>query len=102
MRPNVMDLVLCHLLKERHQFHQLIVIRIHEPALDRDPIVDIVAEGLRRVVDDDCLGQIPAQDVKILDVVAIDTDAVLSEEPIFDPFPTRVKEVQELVCVHLL
>ena len=62
----------------------------------------MVAESLRRVVNDNCLGQIPTQNVQVLDIVPVDADAMLPEEAIFDPLPVGVQQVQELVCVHFL
>ena len=33
---------------------------------------------LRRIVNDDSFGEIPAENIEVLDVVAVDTDTVLS------------------------
>ncbi len=42
----------------------------------------LITKGLRRIVDDDRLGEIPPQNVEVLDVVAVDAHAVLSEQPV--------------------
>lgn len=42
----------------------------------------LIGEGLRWVVDDDGLGEIPAQDVQVFDVIPLDADAVLAEQPV--------------------
>ncbi len=36
---------------------------------------------MRRVVDDDRLGEVAAEDVEVLDVVAVDADTVLAKQP---------------------
>ena len=35
-------------LEERHQLHQLVVRRVHEPGLDGDAVVDVVAKRLKQ------------------------------------------------------
>ena len=74
----------------------------HSPALDGDPVLQLVAERLRRVVDDDRLGEVAAEDVEVLDVVAVDADAVLAEQPVLDVLPVGIEQVEELVGVDLL
>ena len=65
--------------EEWHKLHQLVVRSVNKPGLDGNAVLQLIAERLRGVVDDDCLRQVPAEDVQILDVVAIDTDTMLSE-----------------------
>ena len=65
--------------EEWHELHQLVVRSVNKPGLDGNAVLQLIAERLRGVVDDDCLRQVPAEDVQILDVVAIDTDTMLSE-----------------------
>ena len=65
--------------QEWDELHQLVVRSVNKPGLDGNAVLQLVAECLRGVVDDDCLRQVPAEDVQILDVVAIDTDTMLSE-----------------------
>ena len=65
--------------QEWHKFHQLIVRAVNKPGLDGNAVLQLISECLRGVVDDDCLRQVPAEDIQILDVVAIDTDTMLSE-----------------------
>ena len=100
VRPHVLGLLLQH-RQEGHQLHQLVVLLVHEPGLDGDPVLELVAKGLRGVVDDDGLAEVAAQDVKVLDVVAVDTDAVFPEESVLDPSALWVQEVHQLVSVHL-
>ena len=57
MRPDVRP-VLGEAFEEGDQLHQLVVVGVHEPALDRDPVLQLISEGLRGVVDDDRLGEI--------------------------------------------
>lgn len=45
-------------------------------------VLYLIGEGLRWVVDDDGLGEIPAQDVQVFDVIPLDADAVLAEQPV--------------------
>lgn len=42
----------------------------------------LIGEGLRWVVDDDGLGEIPTQDVQVFDVIPLDADAVLAEQSV--------------------
>ena len=65
--------------EEGHKLHQLVVRSVNKPGLDGNSVLQLIAERLRGVVDDDCLRQVPAEDVQILDVVAVDTDTMLSE-----------------------
>ena len=50
-------------------------------------------QHLRGVVDDDGLLEVPPQDVQVFDVVAIDTDTVLSKKSELDPFPLWIQQV---------
>jgi len=88
--PDVLGLAL-QPVQERHQLHQLIVRLVHEPRLNGDPILQLISKGLWGVVDDDRLLEVPAQDVKVFDVVPIDTDAVLSKKSELDPFPLWIQ-----------
>ena len=65
--------------QEWHKLHQLVVWSVNKPGLDGNAVLQLISERLGGVVDDDCLRQVPAEDIQILDVVAVDTDAVLSE-----------------------
>ena len=58
-------------------------------------------EHLRGVVDDDGLLKVPAKDVEVFDVVAVDADAVLSEKSELDPLPLWIQKVHQLVSVNL-
>ena len=40
----------------------------------------LISKCLRRVVNDDSFGQVSAENVKILDVIAVDADAMLSKK----------------------
>lgn len=51
----------------------------HEPTTC---VFYLIGEGLRWVVDDDGLGEIPAQDVQVFDVIPLNADAVLAEQPV--------------------
>ena len=50
-------------------------------------------EHLWGVIDDDRLLEVPAKDVEVFDVVAIDADAVLSKKSELDPLPLRIQQV---------
>ena len=66
--------------EEWDELHQLVVRSVNKPGLDGNAVLQLISECLRGVVDDDCLRQVPAEDIQILDVVAIDTDTMLSEQ----------------------
>ena len=61
-----------HALEEGQELEQLRVARVVEPALDRDTVVQLEAEGLRRVVDDGGLGEVAAEHGEVFEVVAVD------------------------------
>ena len=78
VRTHIMSLV-HQLVEEGDQLHELVVGSVNKPRLYGDPILQLVSECLWRVVNDDCLAEVSAQDVEVLDVVAVDTNAMLSE-----------------------
>jgi len=98
--PHVLGLAL-QPREEGHQLHQLVVLLVHKPRLNGDPILQLISKGLWGVVDNDGLLEVPAQDVEVFDVVAVDADAVLSEKSELDPLPLRIQKVHQLVSVHL-
>lgn len=65
--------------EEWDKLHQLVVRSVNKPGLDGNAVLQLISECLRGVVDDDCLRQVPAEDIEILDVVAVDADTMLSE-----------------------
>ena len=67
-------------LQEGHEFEELLVTPVHEPALNGDAVVQLIAKRLRGIVDDDRLGEITAQDGQVLNIVPIDTNTVLTEQ----------------------
>ena len=101
VRTHILGLV-HQLVQEGNQLHQLVVGSVNKPGLDGDPILQLVSKGLRRVVNDDSLAEVTAQDVEILDVVAVDTDTMLSEQSVLDPIPLGIQEVHQLVSIHLV
>jgi hypothetical protein len=60
------------LSQEALELQEFLVFWIVKPRLDGDAIVDLVAKGMRRVVDQDGLRQVTAKDVEILQEVALD------------------------------
>lgn len=42
----------------------------------------LIAESLWRIVDDDCFGEITPENAQVFDVVTVDTDTVLSKQPV--------------------
>jgi len=102
--PNVRSNILSFPLEsvqEWNQLHQFIVRLVHEPRLDGNSILQLVAKGLWRVVDDDSLPEVSAQDIEVLDVVSVDTNTVLTEQSILDPLSLRIQQIHQLVCVNL-
>lgn len=68
------------MLEEGQQVEQLPVAAVHEPAFDGDPVLQLVPKGLRGVVHDHCLAEVPAQDGQVLDVVAVHKETMLTEQ----------------------
>lgn len=60
----------------------------------------MISKRLWRIIDNDGLRQVPAQDREIFDVVPVDAHAVFPKEAVLDPLPLRVQQVQQLVGVH--
>ena len=56
---------------------------------------------MRGVVHDDGLGEVPAQDAELLDVVATHTHTVLPEQAMANQLARAVQQVQQLVRIHL-
>ena len=118
--PHVLGLAL-QPREEGHQLHQLVVLLVHKPRLNGNPILQLISKGLKTrcfldlafskgerqlnhlwgVVNDDGLLEVPAQDVEVFDVVAVDADAVLSEKSELDPLSLRIQKVHQLVSVNL-
>ena len=78
------------------------LIIFNSPAFNGNSVFELISECLRRVIDDDCLGKVSSQDIEVLDVVAVDADAVLAEQTILDVLPVGVQEIQQLVGVNFL
>lgn len=62
----------------------------------------MISKSLRRIIYDDGFGEVPAQYRQILDVIPVNTNAVLPKQPVFDPFPIRIQQIQQLVGVDPL
>ena len=69
----------CNILKERQQLSKLTITGVHEPALYRNTILQLVAKRLGGIINNEGFTEVPAQDVQILDVVTMDTYTVLAE-----------------------
>ena len=61
-------------LQEWQEDGQLCVGLVIIPALYGDAIAQLEAKGLRGIVDDDGLAEVPAQDGQVLDIIAFDID----------------------------
>eukprot|EP00287_Rhodomonas_sp_CCMP768_P018254 CAMPEP_0202825404 /NCGR_PEP_ID=MMETSP1389-20130828/13016_1 /ASSEMBLY_ACC=CAM_ASM_000865 /TAXON_ID=302021 /ORGANISM="Rhodomonas sp., Strain CCMP768" /LENGTH=415 /DNA_ID=CAMNT_0049498633 /DNA_START=71 /DNA_END=1320 /DNA_ORIENTATION=+ len=100
VRPHVLNA--SEGLEEGEELEETLVLGVAEPALDRDPVGQLVAEGLRGVVDDGDLGEVTAQHRQVLDVVVVDEDAGVAEDAVADELAVGVDHVEELVRVDLL
>lgn len=87
--------------EEVGELEELRVLGVVEPGLDGDAVVHLVPEGVGRVVDKDRLREVPPQHVEVLEVVALDQEARVPEQPVLDELPLRVDYVQERVRVNL-
>lgn len=104
------------MFQEGQDFHQFRVRLVHEPALNRYAIVQVIPrrdkncssnhislspipllspKSLWRIVDYDRLREISAEDRQILDVVAVDEHTVLAEQTISDGRNTQINKVPE-------
>lgn len=62
----------------------------------------MVSKSLGRIVDNDGFRKIPPQNRQILDVVPVNADTMFSEQPVLDPLPFRIQQVQKFVGVDSL
>lgn len=69
------------LLEKRYQFDKFNIVLVIEPRLDGYAVVELIAERLRTVVDDDRTRHVSPQDRQVLDVIAVHAHAVLAEQP---------------------
>jgi hypothetical protein len=53
------------------QFEQLCITATIKPGFNGNPIVDLVSECMWRIVHQDSLGQVPAQDSQVLEKVPL-------------------------------
>eukprot|EP00906_Rhabdomonas_costata_P036596 RCo051324 len=81
---------------------ELPVIRPAPPGQDRDAVVKLQREGLRAVVHDHGLGQIPAEGSEVLKVVPLNVQAVIAVQAVHDALVVRVQNVHQLLSVHPL
>lgn len=88
--------------EEREEIQKLLIVIVVKPTLDRNAIIQLEAKGLNRVVDNGDLLHIASEDVQILEVVAINTDARVAEHAMFDEFLVGVEDIEEAVSVNTL
>ena len=56
---------------------------------------------LRRVVNNDRFPQISTKNVKIFNIVSVDTDAMLPEQSVLNPIPFRIQKIHQFVRINL-
>ena len=56
---------------------------------------------LRRVVNNNCFPQVSTKNVKILDIISVDTDTVLPEQSVLNPVPFRIQKIHQFVRINL-
>ena len=74
-------------LQEWQEDGQLCVALVIIPTLYGDAIAQLEAKGLRGIVDDDGLAEVPAQDGQVLDIVAFHIDTRVPEDAVADHAP---------------
>ena len=100
---NWLDLWRCpHLFQEWYDLEQFSVTLSLKPRQDRYTVVQLKSKRLGRVVDDQGLIKIAPQNSQILQIVAFDVCAIISEDTVVDCFMQGVKDVKKLVCVNPL
>ena len=74
---------------------------MRQPARQEESVLYLVAKGLRRVVHNHSLLEVPAEDVELLDEVAAHTDTVVTEQPVLDEPAAWVQQLQQLLSIRL-
>lgn len=72
--------------QEALQFSQFAVVGIVPPRFNRNPIVDLIPKGVRRIVHQDRLTQIASQNIQIFQIIAFDGQASVPIEPMMNQF----------------
>jgi len=60
--------------QEPFQFQQFGIVRIFEPGLNGNSIIDLVSKGMWTVIDQDGLVQVTTQNIQILQKVSFDRE----------------------------
>lgn len=89
---------LAQVIQEGAKVGKLGIVRVVEPATDRNRIVRMEDVGRGRVVDDDRIGNVPSQLGKVFDVVALVVVARFTKQTVSD-HPVNVQNVQHRVRV---
>jgi hypothetical protein len=76
------------------QFEEFSVVLVIEPGLDRDAVVYLIAEGMRRVVNEDSLGQISPQNIQVLQVVPLYSQTGFTIEAVVNVFTLFRKQIR--------
>ena len=93
-----------HRWGETYEAEELLVSLLTVEARDRYSVGQVVGEGVNRIIDNDCLAQIAAKPVQVLDehVEVRDGQAVLSVQPVAEELVVRVEQLEASVCVVFL
>lgn len=90
----------CQVLEVVNKVEKLLVVLVIMPGNDGDSVVQLVAEGVSGVIDnDDVLNSSVAQDPEVLDEHPVDHKTVFSVKPVVDELAGRVQVVQHDVSV---
>ena len=90
----------CEVFEVVDEVEKFFVVLVVVPGNDRDPVVELIAERIGSVINDDnVLNPSVAQDPQVLDEHPVDHQAVFPVQPVMDELATGVEVVQHDVRV---
>lgn len=97
-QADVLHVGACQVFENGNEIEQFVVVRVREPAADRNRVLRVEDVRRRRIVDDDGVLQIAAHLRQVLHVVTLMVVAALPEEPVVDNL-VDVQLIKERVAV---
>lgn len=68
--------------QEALQLEEFLIIWTVKPRFNRDPIVDLIAKGMWRVVDQDGLGQVATKDIQVFEKVSFNRETGFAKKAV--------------------
>lgn len=81
---DIRDLRAREVFQHGDEVQKLIVVRVAEPAANRDSVLGVENVARGRIVDDDGLAEVSADLAEVFDIVALVVVAAFAEQPVVD------------------